>query len=201
MRVLRFLWRTFIPNRVFAALWIFALCAFASGVIWIRATTTVKYQREQFHKRFPVILSSDGETLITEDNYKTLFSDEPSSKPDAPAVKGSSDLTPLVLEEEPPTIDEIRDLLARHAAESGSRRVEWDVQNAEIVKLDDKIRQLKEEEKRLSALVRTDEEWDEILYGGLSGDALKAKKLMFAGRYDEAWELYNSPDYDPGVGY
>lgn len=203
MRFVRFLFRTLVPNRFFGAGWIFVLCAFVSGLIWIRATTTVEHYRAQFHKRFPVILSSDGETLITEDNYKTLFSDEPSSQSDAPAKgsKKSSDLTPLVLEEEPPTIDEIRDLLARRAAESDSMRAHLDVQTAEIVKLDDECRQLKEEEKRLSAAVLSEEEWDEIRYGGLSGDALKARKLMLAGRYEEAWELYNSPDYDPGVGY
>ncbi len=195
MRVLRFLWRTFIPNRVFAAMWIFILCVFVSGVIWIRATTTVKHHRAEFHKRFPVILSSDGETLITKDNYKTLFSDEPSSQSDTPPAKKSSDLTPLVLDEEPPTIDEIRDLLARHAAESDSRRAHWDVQTAEIVKLDDKIRQLKEEEKRLSAGLRTEEERHQMRYGGLSGNVLKYAKLMQAGREEEAWALINSPDF------
>lgn len=204
MRSIRFLFRRIVPNRFFAAVWIFMLCAFVSGMIWIRATTTVEHYRADFHKRFPVILSSDGETLITEDNYKVLFSDEPSTQSGAAAAKESkksSDLTPLVLDEEPLTIDEIRDLLARRAAESDSMRAHLDVQTAELVKVDDKIRRLKEEEKRLSVGLRTQEEWDEMIYGGLSGDALKARKLMFAGHYDEAWELYNSPDYDPGVGY
>ena len=204
MRFVRSLFRTIVPNRFFAAVWIFMLCAFVSGMIWIRATTTVEHYRAEFHKKFPIILSNDGETLITEDNYKALFSDGPSSQSGAPAAKESkksSDLTPLVLDEEPPTIDEIRDLLARRAAESDSMRAHLDVQTAELVKVDDEYRRLKEEEKRLSALVLTEEEWNEIRYGGLSGDALKARKLMLAGRYEDAWELYNSPDYDPGVGY
>ncbi len=201
MRFLGVVFRALIPNRLIAAMWIFILCAFVSGVIWIRATTTVKHHRAEFHKRFPVILSSDGETLITKDNYKTLFSDEPSSKPDSPAAKKPSDLSPLVLEEEPPTIDEIRAMLARHAAESDSRRAHLDVQTAELVKLDDEYRRLKEEEKRLSGGLLSEEEWEEIRYGGLSGDALKARKLMLAGRYEEAWELYNSPDYDPGINH
>ena len=204
MRFVRSLFRTIIPNRFFAAVWIFMLCAFVSGMIWIRATTTVERYRAEFHKRFPVILSNDGETLITEDNYKTLFSDERLRQSGAPAAKESkksSDLTPLVLDEEPPTIDEIRDLLARRAAESDSMRAHLDVQTAELVKVDDEYRRLKEEEKRLSAGLRTQEEWDEILYGGLSGDALKARKLIVEGRLEEAWAIYDSPDYDPGVGY
>ena len=195
MRYVRFLFRTLVPNRFFAAVWIFMLCAFVSGMIWIRATTTVEHYRAEFHKKFPVILSGDGETLITEDNYKALFSDEAPSKPDAPAVKKSSDLTPLVLDEEPPTIDEIRDLLARRAAESDSMRAHLDVQTAELVKVDDEYRRLKEEEKRLSALVLTEEERHQMRYGGLSGNVLKYAKLMQAGREEEAWELISSPDF------
>lgn len=201
MRFVRVLFRTIVPNRFFAAVWIFMLCAFVSGLIWIRATTTVEYHRTQFHKRFPVIMSDDGETLITEHNYKTLFSDEASSESDAEAAKESTDLTPLVLDEEPPTIDEIRELLARSAAESDSMRAHLDVQTADIVKLDDEYRRLKEEEKRLSGRLLSEEEWEEIRYGGLSGDALKVRKLMLEGRYDEARELYDSPDYDPGINH
>ena len=195
MRFIRSLFRTIVPNRFFAAVWIFMLCAFVSGMIWIRATTTVEHYRAEFHKKFPVILSNDGETLITEDNYKALFSDEPSSESDAPPANESSDLTPLVLDEEPPTIDEIRDMLARRAAESDSMRAHLDVQTAELVRVDDEYRRLKEEEEHLSAGLRTEEERHQMRYGGLSGNVLKYAKLMQAGREEEAWELISSPDF------
>ena len=195
---MRYVLRKLVPNYFFAAAWFFLLCVFVSGVIWIRSTTTTEHLRAEFHKKFPVILSSDEKTLITENFTRDVLANN--GLGDAtftpPAAKNTA-ISPLVLEEEPPTIDEVYALLERHAAEAKSMRAQSEANYAAYLRDMDKLRQLKEEEKALGVdeSLFTEEAFNELIFGGLSGDMLRYKKLMYAGRDEEVWELINSPTF------
>ncbi len=179
----------------FAAIYLSILFVAA---IWVRSSVNLKNLKAEFHKEHPVILSSDGSTLITENNYESFItSAEVPTKPEASGVNAVADLTPVVLDDEPPTTEEIQALLAREAAESGSRRAQIEATYAECLILQDEYRLLKAEEKALGVdeSLFTEEAFNEMIFGGLSGDWLKYTKLMYAGRDAEAWAFLNSPDF------
>ena len=196
---MRYLLRKLVPNYFFGAAWIFILCVFVSGVIWIRSTTNIKHLKAEFHKKFPVIMSSDGKTLITEDFTRDVLAYDGLAD-DAftpPAAENTANVSPLVLEEEPPTIDEVYALLEQHAAEAKTMRAQSEANYAAYLRGMDELRQLKEEEKALGVdeSLYTEEAFNELIFGGLSGDMLRHRKLIFAGRDEEAWELINSPTF------
>lgn len=179
----------------FAAIYVSILFVAA---IWMRSTVNLRNLRNlkaEFHKKYPVILSSDGSTLITEDNYESFMSAEAPTKSEASGVNDVSDLTPLVLDEEPPTTDEIQALFAQEAAESRSRRAQIEADYAECLKLQDEYRLLKAEEKDLLSTYKSSLTSDEIIFGGLSGGQLKFAKLIHAGRVDEAIAFANTPAF------
>ena len=160
------------------------------GIIWVHSTTNLKHLKAEFHKKHPVILSSDGKTLITTENYDSILATERNDSPGGPVAE------PLVLEEEPPTIDEIHALLEQHAVEQRTVRAETEALYAKCLKLDDEYRQLKEEEKALTeALRRSEEALTEQSYSQFSGDVLTHSKLLDEGRYDEARELVSDPNF------
>ena len=178
---------------LFAAIYVSILFVAA---IWVRSSVNLKNLMAEFHKKHPVILSSDASTLITEDNYESFMtSAEVPTKSEVSDANNVSDLTPLVLDDEPPTTDEIQALLAREAAESGSRRAQIEATYAECLKLQDEYRLLKEEEKVLLSAYKSSLTSDELIFGGLSGGQLKYVQLIHAGKVDEARAFADTPAF------